>query len=61
MKPQYKEALGEYVHNRLTATDPFDPAHPPLFIFGIDELSRAEAWLTLLDRDGRRKKSQGVL
>ncbi len=59
MKLQYKEAVGEYIHNRLTAKDPLDPAHSP-FIFDIDELSRAEAWLTLLDRDGRRKKSHGV-
>lgn len=52
----YKDALAEFIRDVLTAEDPFNPGHPVPFIFTIDELSRAEAWLTLLDRDGRRKK-----
>jgi hypothetical protein len=55
MDMRYRDALDEYIRRRLTAKDPLDPSLP-LFIFDIDELSRAEAWLTLLERDGRRKK-----
>jgi hypothetical protein len=51
---RYKEGLNEYIQYVLNAKDIFDPTQP-IFIFGIDEMSRAEAWLTLLDRDGRRK------
>lgn len=50
----YFEALDEYIQRTLNAKDVLDPTHP-MPIFNIDELSRAEAWLTLLDRDGRRK------
>lgn len=50
----YKDALGEYIQYALNAKDIFD-ATQSVFIFSIDEMSRAEAWLTLLGRDGRRK------
>ena len=50
----YKEALGEYIQHTLNARDVLDPSQP-MPILSIDEMSRAEAWLTLLDRDGRRK------
>jgi hypothetical protein len=52
----YKEALEEYIQRTLNTKDMFDPTQP-MPIFSIDELSRAEAWLTLLERDGRRKPS----
>ncbi len=60
MDVRYKEALGGYIQYQLTAKAPFDLDQPPPFIFSIDELSRAEAWLTLLDSDGRRKKTNGA-
>jgi hypothetical protein len=53
---RYKEWLNEYIQYVLDAKDVFEPTRP-IFILGIDEMSRAEAWLTLLDRDGRRKKN----
>lgn len=56
MDALYKEAMDEYVQNTLTAKDLFD-ADLSVFIFSIAEMSRAEAWLTLLDRDRRRRKS----
>lgn len=56
IQPHYKEALGEFIRDILTMKSPFEPYGPIPFIFTIPELSRAEAWLTLLDRDGRRKK-----
>lgn len=52
----YKEALSEYIQYTLNAKDILDPSQP-MPIFSIDEFSRAEAWLTLLDRDCRRKNS----
>ena len=52
----YLDALGEYILRTLNAKDILEPDQP-MPIFNIDELSRAEAWLTLLDRDGRRKNS----
>jgi hypothetical protein len=51
---RYKEGLEEYIRFVLDAKDIFDPTQPT-FIFSIDEMSRAEAWLTLLERDGRMK------
>lgn len=51
---RYREALGEYIKRALEARDILDPAQP-MPIFTMDELSRAEAWLTLLDQDKRRK------
>ncbi|MCC8167151.1 MAG: hypothetical protein LIQ31_13645 [Planctomycetes bacterium] len=53
---RYREALGEYIKRALEVRDILDPAQP-MPIFTMDELSRAEAWLTLLERDGRMKKS----
>jgi hypothetical protein len=50
----YKDALEEYIQRILNRKDILDPSQP-MPIFSIDELSRAEAWLTLLERDGRRK------
>ena len=50
----YKDALDEYIRYTLDARDILDP-NQPVSILSIDELSRAEAWLTLLDRDRRRK------
>ena len=52
----YKEAMEEYVQEVLTTKSLFAP-NQPACIFSIWELSEAEAWLTLLERDGRRKKS----
>lgn len=51
---RYREALGEYIKRALEARDILDPAQP-MPIFTMNELSRAEAWLTLLDQDRRRK------
>ena len=48
----YKEALDEYIQYTLEARDILDPSQP-MPIFSTDELSRAEAWLIVLDRDGR--------
>ena len=53
----YKEAMTEYVHEVLTTKNWFSPDQPAC-LFSIGELSEAEAWLTLLQRDGRRKKSE---
>ena len=49
---RYKDALNGYIRYALAARDILDPGRP-MPVFGIDELSRAEAWLTLLERDGR--------
>ena len=57
MDALYREALGEFIQEILTAESQFNPGQPLPLIFTMDELSRAEAWLTLLERDGRRKKS----
>lgn len=53
---QYKEGLDVYIRYVLDAKDIFDPTQPT-FILSIDEMSRAEAWLTLLEQDRHRKKS----
>lgn len=52
---RYKEGLVAYIRYALDAKDLLDPTQST-FIFSIDEMSRAEAWLTLLEQDGRRKK-----
>lgn len=51
---RYREGLDQYIQYVLDAKDIFDPTQLT-FIFSIDEMSRAEAWLTLLESDGRRK------
>ena len=56
MNTLYQEVMSEYVRETLLMKDPFNKDQPA-FIFSIGELSSAEAWLTLLDRDGRRKNS----
>jgi hypothetical protein len=53
---RYKEGLNEYIQYVINAKDILELTQP-IPIFDIDELSRAEAWLTLLYRDGRAKKS----
>ena len=52
----YMAALNDYIQRTLDAKDILEKEQP-MPVFTIDELSRAEAWLTLLDRDGRLKKS----
>ncbi len=53
---RYKEALNEYIQRTVDAHTVRDPAHP-MPIFTMDELSRAEAWLILLENDRRMKNS----
>lgn len=55
MDALYQEGLGEFIQTVLTTKNIFDPRQPLANIFTVDELSSAEAWLAVLDRDGRRK------
>ena len=52
----YKEAMEEFIQEILSMKNPFVPDQLTC-LFSTWELSEAEAWLTLLDRDGRRKKT----
>ncbi len=52
----YREALAEYIQHTLIAKDILDPSQP-MPIFTIDELCRAEAWLTLLEQSTCLKKT----
>lgn len=55
MNSLYRDAIGEYIQEILTTKSTFSPDQPLALIFTFDELSAAEAWLTVLDHDGRRK------
>jgi len=51
---RYRETLDEYITRTLEARDILEPTQF-MPAFSMDELSRAEALLTLLERDGRIK------
>lgn len=55
MRTLYKEAVGEFIHTILTTESAFEPGQPLPYFLSINELSCAEAWLTLLEHGRRRK------
>lgn len=50
-EPLYRDALAEYIQYVLDAGDPLNSGRAD-FIFSMDELSVAEAWLTVLEHGG---------